>query len=525
MKKFIMIILLVVLYSMNFSICNGATDIVEDSKINIVIDGVLAIYSNTPIILKGRTLIPLRELLINMGVSNDDDHILWNGNEGSVTINKDTIEILLKVENNIGIVNGKPVLLDTVPVNYKGRIYIPVRFIAENFGKKVLWDSTTRTIAIYNELTYNDAKSIIFQANDNLSYGKFKSHRIFKGNEYEIVADVQCDNTKDIIHSLLTQKMGDSKYPPIDEIYVISNSTFRRRDSSEWIKNDTKSLLLYEQNSILDNNKISYVFFGGLTINDTGKDIILEGDIGLDYSHYTTYPEFKPHVKIIVEKSSMKFSEINVEVSNEKEITKYINVKYEYSDLNFEIDIPKEIQEQDVNIPSETILMSVEQLSKKFEELDFITNHQSVDENSTSKQVSYSFGSGVSKCTLFINPPNNWNPQEINYKGVKMIDLYISKENFSRVTSLPGDFNIENDMAYYMQYEVFGMENTTRMDIKKVDGTKGYLILGKKDNNFYIIYNMYQSGYKIKIYTQGDRVFVTQNINGIFEMFKTAKIL
>lgn len=68
-----------------FTVSSAGNSITERPDINIIIDGVKGTYTNTPIIVNGRTLLPLRELLTNLGVSNDDQHILWNGRENSVT--------------------------------------------------------------------------------------------------------------------------------------------------------------------------------------------------------------------------------------------------------------------------------------------------------------------------------------------------------------------------------------------------------------------------------------------------------
>ena len=46
------------------------------------------------------------------------------------------------------IVDGKPLVMDTQPRGIDGRIFVPVRFIAEALGKTVEWNNDTKTVTI-----------------------------------------------------------------------------------------------------------------------------------------------------------------------------------------------------------------------------------------------------------------------------------------------------------------------------------------------------------------------------------------
>jgi len=60
---------------------------VENVKIRI--DGKFGEYSNVPLNLYGRILLPFREILKNLGVPDDDKHIIWDGKNRTVTVKKD----------------------------------------------------------------------------------------------------------------------------------------------------------------------------------------------------------------------------------------------------------------------------------------------------------------------------------------------------------------------------------------------------------------------------------------------------
>lgn len=45
-------------------------------------------------------------------------------------------------------INGKRVYPELEPFTYEGRTFVPLRFMAENFGKEVLWNDKTKIIDI-----------------------------------------------------------------------------------------------------------------------------------------------------------------------------------------------------------------------------------------------------------------------------------------------------------------------------------------------------------------------------------------
>lgn len=133
----------------SFTVSNAASTsntIAERPDIQVIINGVKGDYTNNPIIVNGRTLLPLRELLTYLGVANDDQHIIWDSKEKSVTALKDKVKISLKVGDANAKVNDEDVTIDAAPVNYNSRIFIPAKFVAEAFGMYVTWNDDTKTV-------------------------------------------------------------------------------------------------------------------------------------------------------------------------------------------------------------------------------------------------------------------------------------------------------------------------------------------------------------------------------------------
>ncbi len=92
----------------------------------------------------GSTYFPMRELLNNLGVSNDN--INWDGDTKSVAIYANNTITLFVIDSNEMVENGVPSTITTKPVIYNGSAYLPVRPVAKACGIKVGYDEKTRTI-------------------------------------------------------------------------------------------------------------------------------------------------------------------------------------------------------------------------------------------------------------------------------------------------------------------------------------------------------------------------------------------
>ncbi|HOC53358.1 MAG TPA: copper amine oxidase N-terminal domain-containing protein, partial [Caldisericia bacterium] len=102
-----------------------------------------------PIILEGRTLLPIRYVAEALGAT-----VEWEAIEQKVTIRfKDTV-IELWIGKNLATVNGEYKLIDPTNPNVKpivippGRTMLPIRFIAENLGCKVDWNPDLREVKV-----------------------------------------------------------------------------------------------------------------------------------------------------------------------------------------------------------------------------------------------------------------------------------------------------------------------------------------------------------------------------------------
>lgn len=157
MKKIIVFLFacIISIFSMNYT-AKADEGVLEVPNVKIVIDGKAGTYKAVPIMVNDRTLLPLRELLNNLGVQNEN--IVWNSSDNSVTINKGTKKIYLKIGDSSANINGSSVKLDVAPVIYNDSTYIPLRFVSSNLDKDVSWSEATSTITIKDKGQSSEVK-------------------------------------------------------------------------------------------------------------------------------------------------------------------------------------------------------------------------------------------------------------------------------------------------------------------------------------------------------------------------------
>ncbi len=90
-----------------------------------------------------RTLVPIRFVveLFGGGVS-------WDGKTRTVTIVANGKTVKLTIGSDVAYVNEKPFALDQPPIILHNRTFVPLRFIAEALGFKVVWNAKDRTITV-----------------------------------------------------------------------------------------------------------------------------------------------------------------------------------------------------------------------------------------------------------------------------------------------------------------------------------------------------------------------------------------
>ncbi len=103
-------------------------------------DASIAISSDVkPEIKNNRTMVPLRVISENLGAK-----VNWSGSE--VVLTKSNVKIILQLNSNTAVKNGKTEPLDVKPYLKNNRTMVPLRFIAEMFGCNVSYSNSAVTV-------------------------------------------------------------------------------------------------------------------------------------------------------------------------------------------------------------------------------------------------------------------------------------------------------------------------------------------------------------------------------------------
>jgi lysozyme len=107
------------------------------------LDGQVVTLDTPPVIVSGRTLVPLRPIIEGLGGA-----VTWVPETRSVEVEFSGTTLLLQIGNRTAVVNGEVVQMDVPATIMNGRTMLPVRFVSEHLGADVQWEELTKTVTI-----------------------------------------------------------------------------------------------------------------------------------------------------------------------------------------------------------------------------------------------------------------------------------------------------------------------------------------------------------------------------------------
>jgi hypothetical protein len=118
-----------------------------DDIINVTVDGVRVVFPDQrPVVINGRTLVPVRGVFELMGFDVD-----WDADTNTAVITNADYEIRITLDSNIFTVNGASHSLDVPAQSIGGRTMVPIRLPLESVGYYLEWDRFTQTVVISSE--------------------------------------------------------------------------------------------------------------------------------------------------------------------------------------------------------------------------------------------------------------------------------------------------------------------------------------------------------------------------------------
>lgn len=148
----------------------------------------------SPLVIDGRTLVPIRSIIEAF-----DGKVEWDAVTQTVRLSMYDDVISLTINSNTAYLNNTSHTLDVAPCIINERTMLPIRFIAEGFNLGVAWESDSRTVTIirnfFDDKEYSYLKSVLPEysgspyVNVNNGTPFFKEYEII-GGSFEYYSDL-----------------------------------------------------------------------------------------------------------------------------------------------------------------------------------------------------------------------------------------------------------------------------------------------------------------------------------------------
>ena len=109
----------------------------------IQFDGKVVNFEETPLLKENQVLIPIRPLAQVIGAS-----LFWDQKNQSVVISRDGQKVELTIDSVIALYNGRTILLETPPQIVDGRVFVPLRIVAQSMNLLVTWDGIQKKVLL-----------------------------------------------------------------------------------------------------------------------------------------------------------------------------------------------------------------------------------------------------------------------------------------------------------------------------------------------------------------------------------------
>lgn len=139
MKKWLTLVLMLAL----FATPGMASAASSNAPIKVFVDGKQLVFDVEPIMTNNTTLVQYTTVFKALGMK-----YTWNQQQKMITGYNDYVLMYVAIDNKTAWINGREVKM-AVPAKVRnGRTLVPLRFISEATGAKVVWDGKQRTVTI-----------------------------------------------------------------------------------------------------------------------------------------------------------------------------------------------------------------------------------------------------------------------------------------------------------------------------------------------------------------------------------------
>lgn len=122
---------------------NSGSSSTESQTKGIYVLGKKMSDKDLPITRYERVYVPLRHIGEGLGYN-----VTWNASSKTMTLKLGSSTVSVVIDNEYATINGKKTKLDSVPVLYNGRAYVPMTFIQNNFDYDISYDKEKNTVQV-----------------------------------------------------------------------------------------------------------------------------------------------------------------------------------------------------------------------------------------------------------------------------------------------------------------------------------------------------------------------------------------
>ena len=195
----------------------------------IYINGEKIHTKTAPIILKGTTYVPLRDISENMGCT-----VTWDAKTSTVKIFENSSKKTILIEKNSYTANGKKTALNPGTMNKNGTTLVPLRVIGESLDCDVKWDAKEPSITISKKFASNP--KTVYEPN-----AKYKTVEVSNAKEF-------LENIKSNTRIVLT----GSTYN-LSKVLNVSNPSIKMTheyDGAEYVITNVNNLIIEPKNGV-----------------------------------------------------------------------------------------------------------------------------------------------------------------------------------------------------------------------------------------------------------------------------------
>lgn len=321
-----------------------------------------------------RTMVPLRFVAENLGAK-----VSWIDSTQTVNIEKDDTLISIKSEESSILVNGKIKIMDTNMVFNKaqGRNYVPLRFISENLGSSVDWNSKEQDLIIsIKEKPALPTNKNINKKSDSGIYG------------------ISIGDSTDTLILTLGEPDRIDPTPYEYELWIFN------QDIANYIQvgvKDSKIVSIYSNSKNWEYKDLH----AGVSINQAKKTLKFENSISFkfDNADFTiSLPDESPKEKLLAHINSENesfFIEVFIDIHNDNSITAVrffdkeallatggyaLSWSFSSDSPNFEPNPISDLEQQKVNRANEKQLLELINAIRYRKDLDTLSYHSDISD-------------------------------------------------------------------------------------------------------------------------------------------------